>query len=722
MAGIEVIIGANTDGLDDAVRSSRTRLAGLGKEMKGNILTAAKFGAAFAAAGAALTIGLTVKGLAAVDSQAKLARQLGATIDGLRATQIAASDAGIGITIMNDAAEKLNQRIGEAARGTGTAADSFKRLGLDAAALGDMDVDARMAAIADRMQELGLSTSSAADELRQMGIRNSELVNLMLQGGDAIRGARIELQELGLSLSDIDAGKVEDANDAFSRIGLTVEFASQQLAVSLAPAITAVSEQMIKEFTRGSDSLGDGIENAVDVGVAAFADFLDGAATVMDFISGNPITSQFGVLGFVILGPRGALIGAAIGATFDIIKEGLADFGIGISDGENNARRLLSVQKQIAEQQEVIANTTSGPGNGIFIASSIADDRLNILLAAEAELKESVEGSSEALEFYNSLLNAGTIEADGLAGASRRVAAAMRETLEESEKGINTGGGDSTSTGGDSTGRGTNTPGDPSDTEDGTSLRDRLTARLALIREFDALEVEALDVKLELQKEKIAEALEKELITKAEARDAELETVANHEAAITEIENREKNKRLDLEEKAQSAMDSLRQGAVSNAVGLLNVLGRENKAAAVAAILLTKGLAIAQTIAHTQAAGMLAFSSQLIPGVPATLAAATTAKAKVHAMGAVSVGLIAATGLAQIGNATGGGGGGGGGGSMGGGGGGGNQQAAMPAPTETMVANLNITGQNFDRRTVIGLVEQINELQEDGMRIRLNTV
>ena len=58
----------------------------------------------------------------------------------------------------------------------------------------------------------------------------------------------------------------------------------------------------------------------------------------------------------------------------------------------------------------------------------------------------------------------------------------------------------------------------------------------------------------------------------------------------------------------------------------------------------------------------------------------------------------------------------------GGGGGGGGQQAAMPAPTETMVANLNITGQNFDRRTVIGLVEQINELQEDGMRIRLNTV
>ena len=73
--------------------------------------------------------------------------------------------------------------------------------------------------------------------------------------------------------------------------------------------------------------------------------------------------------------------------------------------------------------------------------------------------------------------------------------------------------------------------------------------------------------------------------------------------------------------------------------------------------------------------------------------------------------------------------GGGGGGGSGGGGGGGsvtqginNQSEPVQPPTETMVANLNIQGQNFDRRTVIGLVEQINDLQEDGMRIRLNTV
>jgi hypothetical protein len=716
MAGVEVIIGANTDSLDEAVRSSRTRLEGLGREMKSNIVTAAKFGAAFAAAGAALTIGLTVKGLAAVDAQAKLARQIGGTIDGLRATQIAASDAGIGIGIMNDATEKLNQRIGEAQRGTGTAAASFERLGLSADALGEMDVDARMAAIADRMQELELSTSSAADELRQMGIRNGELVNLMLQGGDAIRGARVELVELGLSLSDIDAAKVELANDAFSRIGLTIEGVSQRLAVEFAHTITAVSEQMIKEFTRGSGSLGEGIENAVDIGVEAFADFLDGAASAMDFISGNPITAQFGVLGFVILGPKGLLIGAAIGAAFDIIKEGLAEFGIGISNGEDNARRLLGVQEDIAKQQQIInkAAEIGQADDSPFITS--AREQIASLREIEAELGATVQGSSEAQAAYNELLNTGTVNADGFAGALRRQAEAIRESREQADQGMGT------SLGVDGSGSISENPDTPTGSgkgagvEDESTLADRLSARLAIIQEFDVLEIEALDLKLKLQQERIAEALEKEFISKAEAREATLESVADHEAAITEIENREKEKRISLEEKAQSAIGSLREAALRNAVGLLNVLAGESKAAAIASIAVTKGLAIAQTIVNTAAAEMAAMAVD-----PTGVLAA-----RVALMGKINLGIIAATGIAQAAGALSGGGSSGGGGSGGGGGGGsmggGGQQMAMQPPTETLIANLNIQGQNFDRRTVIGLVEQINELQEDGMRIRLNTV
>src|SRR5690554_103526 len=278
MAGVSVTIGANTEQFDAAVKRSKSQINQLSTEFKAGAVQAAKFGAAAVAAGAALGVGLTVKGLAAVDAQAKLARQLGASIDGLRATQIAASDAGISMGVMQSAAERLNQRIGEAQRGTGTAAESFKRLGLDAQALGQMDVDQRIATIADRMHGLGLSTAEAADELRQMGIRNTEMVNLMLQGGDGIRNARGEVDELGLSLSEIDAAKVEAANDSFARIGMVIEGISQRLAIEVAPILDAVS----KMFTDAAKEAGGFGEATSD----AFEFVVDSAAFVMNAVDG----------------------------------------------------------------------------------------------------------------------------------------------------------------------------------------------------------------------------------------------------------------------------------------------------------------------------------------------------------------------------------------------------------------------------------------------------
>ena len=153
-AGVSVKIGANNDEFESTVNRTKRSLGGLSDEMKKNISTSAKLGAAAVAAGAAIAAGFVVKGLAAVDAQAKLARQMGASIDGMRAVQIAGSDAGVGLQTMNDAAKKLNQRIGEALRGSGEAAEAFKMLGVEAAFFGQLDVDQRMALVADRIKEL----------------------------------------------------------------------------------------------------------------------------------------------------------------------------------------------------------------------------------------------------------------------------------------------------------------------------------------------------------------------------------------------------------------------------------------------------------------------------------------------------------------------------------------------------------------------------------------
>jgi hypothetical protein len=151
-----------------------------------------------------------------------------------------------------------------------------------------------------------------------------------------------------------------------------------------------------------------------------------------------------------------------------------------------------------------------------------------------------------------------------------------------------------------------------------------------------------------------AEALEK----KTEADIAEYEaTLINNDSHLllyqefqekqTEIADEETKKRTDLEKKAQSAVASLHQSTWQEAANFLGVFAGKSKAAAIASIAISKGLAIAQTMAHTQTASMLAFSSQLIPGDPSSIARAAAAAASVESLGAVKVGLIAATGLAQ---------------------------------------------------------------------------
>jgi hypothetical protein len=93
----------------------------------------------------------------------------------------------------------------------------------------------------------------------------------------------------------------------------------------------------------------------------------------------------------------------------------------------------------------------------------------------------------------------------------------------------------------------------------------------------------------------------------------------------------------------------------NHAIGLLAFIGQKSKAAAIAAIAFEKGVAIARVIINTRAA-MAAAMAVDPSGVLA-------ARAKL--MGALSVGIIAATGIAQAGSVggegTGGGGGGGGG-------------------------------------------------------------
>lgn len=269
-------------------------------------------------------------------------------------------------------------------------------------------------------------------------------------------------------------------------------------------------------------------------------------------------------------------------------------------------------------------------------------------------------------------------------------------------------------------------------------LAAELDAKAALTeqeKELDALRKEIEQASLErmdpverereryaLQLENLRAFHEEKLITQEELWALELEAFLNHEAALAEAAKQGAREREQAERQAAAAIQAMRQQTASLAVGLLQTLGRENKAFALASIALTKGVAIAQTFAHTQTAATLAYASQLIPGVPSSLAAAQAAYAKTQAMGKLNMGLIAATGLVEAAQVM----------SDGGGALGTASNPVHTAPTisdpvtggqaETGgVTHVNI--QLDSRRTLLtreeaeGILDQINDILADGGRI-----
>lgn len=361
IGNLKVNIGANTKDLSKGIGRAKAMMRSLGRVAK---VTAVASGAAFAAASVGMA-SMTKSGLSFVDAQAKMARSVDGTIDGLRALQIAGGDAGVEVGVMNGAIQMMGKRLAEAAReGTGPAADALKILGLNARELMEMDVDARFGAIADRMNEMGLSAQDAAGLMRDFGVRSNEVSLALLQGSGAIRAARAEVDKFGLSLSKEMAGGVERANDAMSRMGFVFEAMRVQIAVQLAPLL----EELAVNFQNASHA-GGPLQSAVSLMVSAFgnlasvlldpaflnaatlfgvtiANSIAGAARVMVVLADN---AEIAGLAMVALGGAMLFFSGPIGLAVAAVAGGVALLSTGLATNETVADNAALAEKRLME-------------------------------------------------------------------------------------------------------------------------------------------------------------------------------------------------------------------------------------------------------------------------------------------------------------------------------------------------------------------------------------
>lgn len=282
-----------------------------------------------AAAGVAIKSSMSM-----IDSQAKLAQSLGTTTESMQVLGRAADLAGVSSGELEQVSIQLTKRLSQAAAGGGPAAEALDRLGLSAEALSAMPLDQRIATINEAIKDTVPAAEQAATAAQLFGDRAGIVASRLDPA--TIKTAADEITRFGVGVSDVDADKIEAANDAISSLGLVSRGLANQLTVALAPTLETIAKRVADVgawFANLSPEAKKfaGIATAVAAAVGPAAIALGFVATGLAAIA-SPI--GLAIAGLAAVGAIGGYIVSqwgGVGAIVDGVKEAWSRFSEGIS-------------------------------------------------------------------------------------------------------------------------------------------------------------------------------------------------------------------------------------------------------------------------------------------------------------------------------------------------------------------------------------------------------
>lgn len=181
-----------------------------------------------------------------IDELAKTSDRLGIATEDLQALRFAAEQTGAGAAGLDRALSDMTRRLGEAKGGTGEAIKGIEALGLSVSDLLSMDPAEQFRMIAGAMSNVGTQAEKNAIAYQIFGRQGQQLVNTLAVGREGLDQFAQQARDLGLSLSRVDAAKVEAANDAMNRVRIMLTGVAQQYTVQLSPVVEAFSNQIIE--------------------------------------------------------------------------------------------------------------------------------------------------------------------------------------------------------------------------------------------------------------------------------------------------------------------------------------------------------------------------------------------------------------------------------------------------------------------------------------------
>jgi hypothetical protein len=486
------------------------------RAMRNSAASIAKVGAAAAAAGAAILAGLWRSGSAAIDAQAKLAHQLNTTSESMATLTRAGDLAGITSEKLAASGRALTISLGKAAEGAGAQSDTLNRLGLSASELASIPLDKRILAINDAIKNNIPAVERAAVAADLFGSKNAAA--LLTLDPATIARAREEVEVFGLAISDVDAAKIELANDSISRFKMASQGAAQQMSIAMAPALEAVGNLFF-----------EAAKEAGGFGTVAFK-VMDKVVTAAGFVA----NAMHGIK-VIIKGLEAAFYGFAVVVNRIFQGVNLAIGGV-IDFASGNINELLKQINKI-------------PGVDIDLINVSGFTRVSSQFAHQAELMQQAMRDT-ATEAHNMAMQ--EMPLDKL---RRYIDAAQAATQAAAEASV---AGRSSSAGG------------AEDDPEAEAMRDQLQKRLDALRESLKSEAQLKSEKYTAEADLLKQSLDNSLITE-EAYNALIQEAAQrHVDEMLRISSDGAAKDEAIDEATKASKLSLASAMMNNLANLMN--------------------------------------------------------------------------------------------------------------------------------------------------------
>lgn len=203
-----------------------------------------KLAPAAAVAGTAIAGAFGVASKQLIDLRQQMAEfsdRIGISIDELSRLKFAASQNGVSFDTLQASLQAMTRRIGDAADGSGAAAESLKKMGISAEELFQLKPEQQFLKIAQGFDKLKTS-SERADAAQQIFSRSGvQLLQLLGGGSQGLDAMRMQADALGITISESSTRAVQRFNELMGVFQGILAGIVNQFLEGFLPALNAMA-------------------------------------------------------------------------------------------------------------------------------------------------------------------------------------------------------------------------------------------------------------------------------------------------------------------------------------------------------------------------------------------------------------------------------------------------------------------------------------------------